>query len=103
MTKAIRKKGIIAICIILLGWMIMTMVKASSYSVLVADDFSHGNTVGVFHTSFWNYLVASFQYAVKEYLEWQGTYFSMFIQALLSPINNYGMRQLRCVMAVNSL
>ena len=103
MTKAIRKKGIIAICIILLGWMIMTMVKASSYSVLVADDFSHGNAVGVFHTSFWNYLVASFQYAVKEYLEWQGTYFSMFIQALLSPINNYGMRQLRCVMAVNSL
>ena len=49
MTKAIRKKGIIAICIILLGWMIMTMVKASSYSVLVADDFSHGNAVGVFH------------------------------------------------------
>lgn len=42
-------------------------------------------------------------YAVKEYREWQGTYFSMFIQALLSPINNYGMRQLRCIMTVNSL
>ena len=48
-------------------------------------------------------MIASVNYAVKEYREWQGTYFSMFIQALLSPINNYGMRQLRCIMTVNSL
>ena len=50
--KSVRKKGIVSVCIVILGWMIATMVKASSYTVLVADDFSHGNAVGVFHTSF---------------------------------------------------
>ena len=37
------------------------------------------------------------------YLNWQGTYFSMFLQALLSPVNNYGMPQLRAVMIFNTL
>lgn len=37
------------------------------------------------------------------YLNWQGTYFSMFLQAFLSPVNNYGMPQLRIVMVLNTL
>ena len=79
------------------------MTYAASFSVLVADDYSHGNGVGVFHVSFWEYLKASFIYSRRQFLEWQGSYFSMFIQALLSPINNYGFRQLRCVMSANAL
>ena len=84
-------------------YMIGNMVYAASFSVLVADDFSHGVGVGAFHVPFGEYVVASLKYAKKEYYNWQGTYFSMFIQALLSPINNYGFRQLRCVMAFNAL
>ena len=39
MTKAIRKKGIIAICIILLGWMIMTMVNTMRQEAAAAHFF----------------------------------------------------------------
>lgn len=37
------------------------------------------------------------------YFNWQGTYFAMFVQALLSPVNHYGMTQLRLVMIFNSV
>ena len=101
--KPICQKLIIGISIAMIGYMIFTVVSASSFTVLVADDFSHGNGVGVFHTSLSKYFKASVAYAVKEYKEWQGTYFSMFIQALLSPINNYGLVQLKIVMIFNAI
>ncbi len=82
---------------------ILVIVKASSYTVLVSDDFAHANGVGVLHTSFFPYLGYSAKYSIKEYMNWQGTYFSMFIQALLSPINGFGMRQLRLEMTLNAL
>ena len=91
----------IAIAVILI--MVITMTAAASFSVLVADDFSHGMGVGAFHVSFPEYLKASAAYARSIYLNWQGTYFSMFVQALLSPINHYGFEQLRWVMVLNSL
>ncbi len=97
------KRTIMIISVIALAFMIGTMVYATSFSVLVNDDFSHGVGVGAFHVPFWEYVIASLKYAKKEYLNWQGTFFSMFLQALLSPINNYGFRQLRCVMALNTL
>lgn len=100
----IRCKRIIYIMSILaLIYMIFNMVYAASYSVLVGDDFWHGVEIGKFHVPFGEYVIASFKFAKKIYLEWQGTYFSMFIQALLSPINNFGFRQLRIVMASNAL
>ena len=93
--------SIFTVCCIF--YMVISMVHAASYSVLAADDFSHGNGVGIFHVSFMEYLLASFTYSKSIYLTWQGTYFSMFLQALLSPINNFGFRQLRCIMAANAL
>ena len=92
-----------ALCIIAMLFMIVTMTAAGSYSVLAADDFSHAVSIGLYNADFFSYLKASFTYAVKEYRQWQGTYFSMFIQALLSPINNFGTRQLRVVMTLNAI
>ena len=97
------KKLIIAISFILVAWMVLTIMHAVSYSVLVADDFSHGLQIGVFNTSFINYFLVSLAYAKEMYLTWQGTYFSMFLQALLSPINNFGYIQLKIIMMLNIL
>lgn len=97
-------KRLLAVFFILISaYMILTVIRASTYTVLSGDDFSHGNDVGEFHTGFWSYLLASFRFAGQRYMTWQGTYFSMFLQALLSPINQFGLTQLRCVMFVNSL
>lgn len=90
-------------CIFIILFSVFTIIKASSYSVLADDDFWHGYDVGVFHTGFMSYFIASLRYTKHMYLTWQGTYFSMFLQAFLSPMNNYGMPQLRAVMIFNSL
>ena len=82
--------------------MIIPWILASSYSVLASDDFSHVFGVGVFHSNFIDYFIASIKYSATMYMGWQGTYFSMFLQALLSPLNNFGFPQLRCVMVTNS-
>ena len=97
------KRALAVFFILLSAFMIITVIRASTYTVLSGDDFSHGNDVGEFHTGFWSYLLASFRFAGQRYMTWQGTYFSMFLQALLSPINQYGLMQLRCVMFANSL
>lgn len=93
---------IVAACFFVILFSIFTVVKASAYSVLVEDDFWHGNDVGVFGGGV-NYVIASLKYSSHMYFNWQGTYFSMFIQALLSPVNHYGMTQLRIVMILNAI
>lgn len=90
-------------CILFLFYSVLIIVYASFYTVLQADDFSHALSVGVFNVNICEYLIASLQYAKKMYFTWQGTYFSMFIQALLSPLNNFGLLQLRLVMVLNAL
>lgn len=87
----------------LLFYTVTIIIHTSFYTVLQADDFSHALSVGVFNVNFYKYFVASLQYAKKMYMTWQGTYFSMFIQALLSPLNNFGLSQLRVVMVLNAL
>ncbi len=87
----------------MIAYMVLTVTCAAFYSVLAADDFSHANGVGVYNASFFKYFMASLEYAKHEYLTWQGTYFSMFIQALLSPLNNGGLVQLRITMVLNAL
>lgn len=83
-------------------FMVATIANASAYTILGADDYVHGNGVGAFGVGFFEYLKASLRYAKTMYLTWQRTYFSMFIQALLSSINNYRMSQLRVVMISNA-
>lgn len=101
--KAVLQWLIAAICLFVLLFSVFQITGNASYSVLVDDDFWHGYDVGVFHAGFFSYLAASLRYAKHMYLTWQGTYFSMFLQAFLSPVNNFGMTQLRIVMVFNAL
>lgn len=55
-------------CIFIILFSVFTIVKASSYSVLADDDFWHGYDVGVFHTGFMSYFIASLTYAKHMYL-----------------------------------
>lgn len=104
MTKRnILKFLISCVCVLVIAFSIATIAKAASYSVLIEDDYWHGYDVGAFHVNFWDYIAASLNYSKHMYLDWQGTYFSMFLQALLSPVNNYGMTQLRIVMVFNAV
>lgn len=99
-----RIKNILSvILLILILFMSLTLVFASSYTVLSFDDYSHGAELGVFGADIWTYLKACFHYTYLLYIGWQGTYFAMFLQNILSPINGFGMPQLRVVMIVNSV
>ena len=102
-SKGIIKKFVLFFEILLIAYFIMPEIISSAYSVMVADDFAHGTAVGAYHVNPIAYFIASVKYAYHIYMTWQGTYFSMFIQALLSPINNGGLLQLRFVMLANSL
>lgn len=97
------KAAIVIINCFLIFFMVYVIAASAGYTVLLGDDFAHGVRVDAFHVSFFQYLIASLQYMKEIYLDWQGTYFAMFIQAFLSPINNFGLFQLRVVMIINAL
>lgn len=89
-------------CLAILG-MIYVIVGSAKYTVLLGDDFCTGTQVGISQESFLQYIGMSFRYMKDMYLTWQGCYSSMFIQALLSPINHSGLPQLRGIMIINAL
>lgn len=97
------KGAIAALNIILILFMVYTVTAGAGYTVLLGDDYTHGVRVGAFHVPFVQYVAASLRYMKEIYLDWQGTYFSMFLQAFLSPVNNFGMGQLKAVMILNAL
>lgn len=76
---------------------------AGAYSILSADDFSHGVGFGLYKAFFPLHLLGSFLFMWHIYFSWQGTFFAMFLQAFLSPINGFGLTQLRIVMMLNIL
>lgn len=90
-------------CVILMAATIVVFAAGAGYTVFSGDDFTHGVRVGVFHVSLPKYFAASLLYVKDLYMDWQGTWFSMFLQAFLSPINNFGLTQLRAVMVGNAL
>lgn len=97
-------KNICSLCtIVMICCMAITMVHANSFGVLEGDDYSQGVSMGVYNEPFINYFFSSLDYSFKEYMRLKGSYFSTFLQALLSPINNFGFRQLRCVLAFNAM
>ena len=102
-----RKKAaeivIIIACVILIAAVAVIFAMGAGYTVLSGDDFTHGVRVGMFHVSLPKYFMASLLYVQDLYMDWQGTWFSMFLQAFLSPINNFGLPQLRAVMVGNAL
>lgn len=91
--------------ILLLGAIMLIalpFVTAASMTFFVGDDFAQlpiksfeGNGIELFPIAL--------RYAKHMYLEWQGAYFSMFINVLLHPILGGGISQLRTVMVVNAL
>jgi hypothetical protein len=84
-------------------FILSVFTAAASYSYLSTDDYIHAETIGVYQVGFGRLLVASFRFAANEYMTWQGTYFSMFLQALLSPVNGAGAIELEIVMIINCL
>lgn len=90
-------------CVIIIAAIVGVTAAGAGYSVLSGDDFTHGVRVGAFHVSLPEYFAASLLYVKDLYTDWQGTFFSMFLQAFLSPINNFGLPQLRAVMVGNAL
>ena len=84
-------------------YLISIYLWAAAYTILAADDFSHGVSLGLYKAFFPLHLLGSLAFMLKLYISWQGTYVSMFLQALLSPINGYVYPQLRIVMVVNAL
>ena len=103
MLKKYTKEMIVVFNCLIISFMTYVLVEGAGYTVLIGDDFVHGVQVGAFHVSFFQYFVASLNYMKEMYMTWQGTYFAMFIQAFLSPINNFGLTQLKIVMIVNAL
>lgn len=102
--QKMKKSKYLSYCLVLISLCLITLLTiTASYSVLAKDDYVHAVGVGVFNTSFFKYLKASINYMIHMYNNWQGTYFSMFIQALLSPVNNIGMPLLKIVMVLNVL
>lgn len=97
------KRVVAALNVLLILFMVYVVTVSAGYTVLLGDDYTHGVRVGVFHVPLLQYVADSLRYMKEIYLDWQGTYFAMFLQAFLSPINNYGMGQLRIVMMVNAL
>lgn len=90
-------------CVIVISATVGVTAAGAGYTVLSGDDFTHGVRVGAFHVSLPAYFAASLLYVKDLYLDWQGTFFSMFLQAFLSPINNFGLPQLRAVMVGNAV
>ena len=94
---------ILIACVTVIAAVVGVTAVGAGYTVLSGDDFTHGVRVGVFHVSLPAYFGASLLYVKDLYMDWQGTFFSMFLQAFLSPINNFGLAQLRAVMVGNVL
>ncbi len=98
-----KKTIVIALNVIIIGVMAIVMCVCAGYTVLVGDDFTNAVRIDAFHVPFFQYAGASFAYVKSMYMDWQGPYFAMFVQAFLSPINNFGLTQLRVVMVCNVL
>ncbi|WP_255345856.1 DUF6056 family protein [Butyrivibrio sp. AE3006] len=101
--KTIIKKCLSCLSLIAVIYMIFVYAWSASYTVFSADDFSHGVSFGLFKAFFPIHFFSALWYSLTTYLSWQGTYFSMFLQPFLSPINGFGYPQLKLVMIINAV
>lgn len=101
--KSYRNVIIIILNCLAILFMVYVVTASAGYTVFVGDDFTNSVRIGAFRVPFFRYLAASQYYMKDMYFDWQGTYFAMFIQALLSPLNNFGLVQLKIVMILNAL
>lgn len=80
----------------------LPIIVASSMSFYCGDDFAQ-LPIKEFNGNIIELLWMALRYAKKMYLNWQGAYFSMFINIMLHPILGAGLTQLRVVMVINAL
>lgn len=64
---------------------VLPIVLASSMSFYRGDDFAQ-LPVKEFDGNFFELILVALRYAKNMFMNWQGAYFSMFINVLLSPI-----------------
>ena len=99
--KRILKIVVSTVAVAAIIYMLWVLARAGAYTVLSTDDFSHGVDLGIYREFFLKHIFNSLFFTGLIYLIWQGTFFSMFIQALFSPINGFMYPQLRIVMIIN--
>ena len=87
---------------IVAGLLAVIMIAASAFTVPVADDFATYQSVTGYHSSL-GHLGQALHHSGTFYMTWQGTYFSCFLDALLSPLTIGGMWLLRIEMMVHSV
>ena len=95
-------KGVILGVILIFGTVI-PMCMASSYIYFMSDDFAHALTLERIQKNVGGHLWASVLFSIDKWRTWQGTWFSMFLQALLSPLNGAGAVQLKLIAVLNVL
>ncbi|MCR5404285.1 MAG: DUF6056 family protein [Butyrivibrio sp.] len=98
--KLCKTAGIISLAGIA-GMILITAVSAS-YSVPVSDDFWFAADTGRADNAFL-YVLASLRRMAHEYMTWQGSYFSEFLNPILNPVNVGGPLMFRIVMVLHAL
>lgn len=103
--KEYRARFILSfIIVIIIMATTLPIILASSMSYYRGDDFAEiGVTVSAEKRSIVALFADSLRLSKELFLNWNGTYFSKFIESFFSPLNGYGLAQLRAVMIANSL
>ena len=94
---------ILILSVAVFTFMVFPVVIASSYTFLQEDDFAHAMDIGIFEENIIKLFITAIKWDIKMYFTWQGTYTSMFLQAFLSPLNGFGLAELKIVMVVNAI
>lgn len=101
--KVYQTKFILSIFIVIIIMATtLPIVLASSMSFYRGDDFIEAISE-VKKTDPLRLLLYALQYVKYSFFNWNGAYFSKFIQAFFHPLNGQGIMQLRVVMVVNAL
>ncbi len=103
MSNKLMKKIILVFSIMVMLVVFGMIIGNAWYTVYFLDDFNHATRIGSFNVGLFDYIKATYLFTKMMYNTWQGTYFSMFLQGLLSPLNNGGLLQLRIVMVFNAI
>ena len=100
-SKKLMKLIVMAGAVFVSLYLLYIYTWAASCSFYLADDFAHASSIGTKYMSIIEVLAISIGFMTDKYMNWQGTFFSMFLQAFLSPLNGGGAIQLKIVMVSN--
>lgn len=85
-------------------FIVLPIIVASSMSFYRGDDFTEIDiTINSEKRNIIEIFMASVWLAKDLFLNWNGTFFSKFLVSFLSPLNGYGLIQLRILMVFNAL